>query len=85
MFLGTHADNVADRHAKGRDGRSHYRRPGTAARGSANGSAKLTEEMIPAIRARLMGETIMSVAADYGVSFTAIQAIRAGRTWRHVP
>jgi hypothetical protein len=91
LFLGTHGDNVRDRHQKGRDGHASLERSGGRVhperipRGSRNGSSKLTEEDIPRIRVRLAGgETIRSVARSVGVSFTAMQAIAAGRTWRHV-
>lgn len=71
LFLGTHADNSADRNAKGRQ-----------ARGERNGPAKLAEWQVQAIRAdkRLQRE----IAVDYGVTDHTISAIQSRKLWRHV-
>lgn len=77
LFLGTHADNNADRDRKGRH------RP---LRGSANGYAKLSEYQVIEIREHLAnGETQRAIAKRYGVSQYAIWTIAAGRRWKHVP
>ena len=71
LFLGTHADNVADRVAKGR-----------SATGSENGRAKLDEEKVAAIREMLAnGDTKTSVADKFGVDRKAIYDIGIGKTW----
>lgn len=61
------------------------RRPETVLRGEAHGRAKLTERDVLAIRARrARGETLVSIAADYGVSHVRISMIALRKTWRHV-
>lgn len=73
---GTVADNVADMVAKGRR---------VTVKGSNQPDAKLHENDIPAIRARLtINESCSTIAADYGVSPSAIRGIEKGRTWKHV-
>lgn len=76
LFLGTHADNVADRTAKGR-----------SARGSKSGVARLTEEQIPAIRSlyREQGIRASEIARRFNVSSGTIEAVLRGVTWTHVP
>lgn len=55
-------------------------------RGSAVPIAKLTEERVAeARRRRASGESIRSMAAEYGVSDVALGNAIAGRTWKHVP
>jgi hypothetical protein len=71
LFLGTRAENSADRDRKGRQ-----------ARGERNGPAKLTEEQVRAIRADERG--CRKLAKAYGVHMGTILSIRAKRTWRHV-
>lgn len=54
-------------------------------RGSLNGSAKLTEKTVAAIKKRLSrGDTLVSIAKDFHVSATAIQEISCGKKWLHV-
>lgn len=74
LFLGTDADNVADKVAKGRQ-----------LKGEQIHGARLVAAQIPDIRRRLADrESMHLIAADYGVSRGAIQDIAGGRTWRHV-
>lgn len=79
LFLGTHADNMADAHTKGR-------LSFPVMRGESNPKAKLTEEQVIDIRKRYAagGITIRKLAAEYGVTFAPVQLILAGKTWRHV-
>lgn len=73
LFLGTQADNMADKARKGRD-----------AVGEANGSARLRAADIPVIRRRLVsGESCRSIARTLGVSHTAISMIKRGKRWSH--
>jgi len=73
LFLGTHADNVADKMRKGRQ-----------PRGSSHGQAKLTEETAVWAMARLLaGETQQSVASAFGVTQSAISFLWLGVTWAH--
>ena len=77
LFLGTVADNNADRDRKGRH---------VALRGSKNGYAKLSEYQVIEIRDLLaQGVAQHRIAARYGVTQYAIWRIAAGRGWRHTP
>lgn len=71
LFLGTQADNMADKTEKKRH-----------SYGETHGCAKLTEDRVRAIRAddRLLRE----IAADYGVSQVTVSHIKTRRIWRHV-
>jgi hypothetical protein len=74
LFLGTQADNDADRTVKGR-----------SSRGSKHPDAKLTEDTVRLIRGRFAGgEAIRQLAADFGVSGATIHAAVHRKTWRHV-
>lgn len=76
LFLGTHADNNADRDRKGRH---------VALQGSKNGFAKLDEAKVAEIKRRLLdGASTYQLAAEYGVHQGTVWMISAGRTWRHV-
>jgi hypothetical protein len=44
--------------------------------------SKLTDDQVRAIRAA--HGTLRSLGDEYGVHFTVIQKIRAGKTWRHL-
>lgn len=58
---------------------------GTANRGARHGRSKLDEGDVRAIRARAdAGEPHPSIAQDYGVDRSCIQAIASKRTWKHV-
>ena len=71
LFLGTNADNTADKMAKGRE-----------ARGETQGLAKLTEEQVKAIRRS--GVSHCAIARDYGIHESNVRQIRSYRTWKHV-
>lgn len=73
LFLGDNDANVADRVAKGRSARNWGRKSPTA---------KLTEEQAAAILRD--PRTHAEIAADYGISTGPVQAIKAGKGWRHV-
>lgn len=76
LFLGTNADNIADREAKGRT---------KTVRGSESGMAKLTEGQVARIKERYTnGATIPELARDYAVSGGLVGMIIAGRIWQHV-
>lgn len=70
LWLGADADNVADRDAKGRQ---------VSPKGEANGSAKLTEDDVRAIRAAV--GTQRAIAKRFGVSKTNVGKIRRGEAW----
>jgi hypothetical protein len=71
LFVGTHADNVADKVSKGRQ-----------LRGSAVGGSKLTEADVAAIRASSIG--VNETARRMGLSPMTVSLIRSRKTWRHV-
>lgn len=74
LFLGTHADNMADRDAKGR-----------VARGETSGTSKLNEAEVRSIRRLVQkGLTRTEIAAQVGVSRAAVSMIASGKRWRHV-
>lgn len=95
LFVGTNQDNVDDRQAKGRQARgpalgdalrsARRRRPEIVQRGEDHGRARLTEVQVVEIRRRVAsGEVQARLAAEYGVSTTAISRIVRQRYWRHV-
>jgi hypothetical protein len=70
LFLGTHADNMADMHAKGR---------------ARNGREKLLPHQVLKIREQLgAGAKRRDLCREYGVSYTTITQIHAGNIWRGV-
>jgi hypothetical protein len=73
LWLGTIADNMADRDRKGR---------GAVLRGEDHGCAKLTPEAVQHIRAtpKKYGSG-RALARLYGVSESAVSDIRIGRSW----
>lgn len=74
LFLGTDADNARDRDSKGRLGNRT---------GSANGNAKITEDIV--IQIRSSATPTKELAKAYNVSIPLIQKIRGKSLWRHVP
>jgi hypothetical protein len=73
LWLGTDADNSADRNAKRRN-----------AFGSRAGRAKLTEAQVLEIRSQRGRRSNKELAIEYGVSNVVISAIQRGKIWRHV-
>jgi hypothetical protein len=74
LWIGTNADNMADRDAKGRCiPPPHYK-------GEAHPRAKLTAVQVKKIRAS--SRSIRVIAATYGVGSSQIYAIRNGKNWR---
>lgn len=73
LFVGTHADNMADMATKGRGG---------SPRGERHGRAKLTKQDVSAIRKRVVaGETRRALAREFGVSHQTVNDIVNMRTW----
>jgi hypothetical protein len=73
LFLGTNQDNMDDMWAKGR---------GPDPRGERNGRAKVTAVQVAAIRARrAAGESSAALAAEFGVTRSAVWQIVRGRSW----
>lgn len=75
LFLGTHQENMADRNRKQR-----------TAHGRRNGRAKLTDEMVLAIRAAHIPYkvSVAKLAARFGVNRYIVKDIVHGVTWRHL-
>ena len=71
LFLGTNAENTADRDHKGRQ-----------ARGERVGSARLTEQQVLEIAAA--PRNAAGLAQHYGVHYSTINHIRTGRKWSHL-
>lgn len=74
LRLGTQTENIADMDAKGRRGSS---------RGERHAAATLTEGQVRAIRADR--RTAAQIARDYPVTRSGVEAIKSGRTWKHLP
>lgn len=89
LFLGTAADNAADRDTKGRhraaSGETHgtKKQPWCVSRGELHPHAILTVEDVTAIRAdrRLYRE----IAVAHGVSVQTVCKVKNRLSWRHVP
>lgn len=74
LFLGTRKDNNQDSKAKGRN-----------ARGERNGLSKLLPQHIADIKKRRAdGVKLADIAAEFCVTYQAIQAVLSGKTWSHV-
>jgi len=74
LFIGTHADNVADKVAKGRQ-----------PQGAAHGRSKLTDEQVLEIRAaHASGETQASLTRRFDLTSGAVSMICARRRWNHL-
>jgi len=73
LFLGTDADNAADRARKGRSALTH---------GSLNGNSKLLESEVREII--LSQDSGVNLASKFGVSSSLIYLIKLRKVWRHV-
>lgn len=76
LWLGTNADNVADKVRKGRT---------QASRGEENPRARLSRDDVIAIRRRYgAGVSSKELSAEYQVARNYIPMIAARKVWRHV-
>lgn len=79
LFLGTNADNVADKIKKGRSNN---------AKGSATGMSKLNEDKVLKIKQTLLNMSTLNeyrkLAKKYKVSMVTITKIKYGESWKHV-
>jgi hypothetical protein len=74
LFLGTQADNMADKTTKNRQ-----------AKGERHGMSKLTSEAVSDIRKRYAEGTIKArLAEEYGISRTHVARVINGSIWSHV-
>lgn len=75
LFLGTNADNVADKVAKGR----------TACGSALKGKAKLNEEQVWLIRDLFAkGKTTSEISYMFKISARTLHEIKSYRSWKHV-
>lgn len=86
LFLGTAADNMADRDAKGRQAsglrNGSHTRPERRPKGEAHGRQKLTEDQVRAIRKALdSGASYRELGEVYGVAAQSIRCIANRRNW----
>lgn len=90
LFVGTHADNMADMRRKGRgalgDRNGSRRHIERMARGDRRPDAKLTEDLVIDMRRRyaLGGITQQQLAEEAGVDRGTIGFMLRRRTWKHV-
>lgn len=74
LFLGTQADNIADKVSKGRQ-----------ARGETHGQAKLTENQVKTIKKAIVaGYENREISKVFLVSRSLISLIRHNKIWSHV-
>jgi len=76
LFLGTDADNMADRDKKGRQ-----------ARGSKNGRAKYTDEQVIEFKKAVANrgtKTIKEVGEEFGIPDRTARNIASGHFWKHL-
>ncbi len=74
LLLGTHADNMADRNAKGRQ---------ACQKGTAHGMSKLTPAIVRAIRAAPGLQK--TIGLMFGVHKSHVSQIKRRALWSHVP
>lgn len=75
LFLGTQADNMRDKVSKGRQ-----------SRGTRIGNARLTNDIVQEIRARvLQGEPGVQIARSLSISKSTVSMVANRHIWRHVP
>jgi hypothetical protein len=74
LFLGTHADNLADMAAKGR-----------SCHGIKHRAAKLTEDDVRSIYdLGGAGMTLMAIADKFGITESNVHYILSGKSWRRL-
>lgn len=87
LFLGTQADNMADKTRKGRaatgERNGALTQPETRARGERNGLARLTWDDVRAIRSQAAAGTPRKrIAEQFGVSERHVYTILSGQIWK---
>lgn len=79
LFLGTNADNVADKVSKDRQARNN------APKGEDSGKTILTNDDVLMIKHYIKrGDTYRSLAMLFGVTIGTICNIKKGRSWSHL-
>lgn len=74
LWLGTHADNAADKEAKGR---------GNQPRGERNCKAKMSEAKVSELRSlRASGALLKDLSERFGITTATVSKAARGDTWR---
>lgn len=74
LFLGTNADNLADRQKKGRQ-----------VRGERHPRSRFTQNQVLGIRKMVsLGISVQKIADDYGVNNSTIYNMVNRKTWKHI-
>lgn len=85
LWLGTNAENTADKVSKGRQACGADTKPHTRARGERQWLAKLTNAAVVEIRmAAARGTRTLELARKYQVDPCNIRRVVRGETWAHV-
>lgn len=85
LFLGTHAENMADMARKGRSNNGPALAAGRPKHGENVHTAKLTTSTVGEIKRRVAaGDRQADLAREFGVSPCTINDIVKGRGWKHV-
>jgi len=90
LFLGTHADNHADRNAKGRqasgDRNGARAHPERIPRGEDAKNSRLTPTIVADIRQRYKdGSTIPAIGRQLGYPRSTIWSVVTRVSWKHIP
>lgn len=85
LFLGTESANMQDASAKGRLRNPAVFRPEKLERGAGRYNAKMTEDTVRTIRRRRAeGALLREIAAELGITFSAVDNVLRGVRWKHV-
>jgi len=80
LFLGTHADNIADKVSKGRQAKGVLH--GMKIRGELHGNARFTEaQILTMLELRRAGESQRSVERQFEMSHGYLSQIENGKKW----
>jgi hypothetical protein len=74
LFLGTSAENTADRHRKGRTARLH---------GEAHWRSRVTEEAVLDMRTKRV--SLGQFSELYGLTKESVRAVQRRKSWKHLP
>jgi len=85
LYVGTHLDNVRDAIERDRYAIGNALHHATRARGERQGSAKLRDADVLAIRAKSRaGASLRQLAAEFGISKSQAGRIVRGEVWQHL-
>jgi hypothetical protein len=82
LFLGTNADNMADRNGKNRQSKGE--KHSIKCRGENMGTHKLTEEEVREIKYGCNGMLHQEIADKFGVARNTITYIKNNKLWKHI-